>query len=125
MFVIKECKNLSLLFREPKLPIIIITNKCLYTYYNFDQLIIFLKKIDFKEEYLKMIDITGEEFWFYKNNNSICPGFLIKKWTKKQIIDLYNSKYPEYQYTKKSISNIKFNELFNRISNLILNNQLI
>jgi hypothetical protein len=41
---------------------------------------------------VKIVDRTGEEFWFDADNSVLAPGFTIRRWTKKQIIDAYNTR---------------------------------
>ena len=41
---------------------------------------------------IKFVDPTGEEFWFDAEHSVLSPGFTIRRWTKKQIIDAYNAR---------------------------------
>ena len=40
---------------------------------------------------IRIVDTTGEEFWFDAINSVLAPGFTIRRWTKRQIIDAYNN----------------------------------
>ncbi len=58
----------------------------------------------------------------FPNNgtNMIAPGFLMKKWTKKDIIKLYNeTKNGKNNPYNKNISNIKLDVLIKEICNLM------
>ena len=41
---------------------------------------------------VKIVDPTGEEFWFDAEHSVLFPGFTIRRWTKKRIIDAYNTR---------------------------------
>jgi hypothetical protein len=41
---------------------------------------------------VRIVDPTGEEFWFDAEHSVLSPGFTIRRWTKKRIIDAYNAR---------------------------------
>lgn len=59
-------------------------------------------------EIIQAITSNGEEFWYAPKQNVISPGFVSKKWTKKKIIELFNSssnaKRLNLEYPLKSLS---------------------
>jgi len=75
------------------------------------------------EHYVKVIDSTGEEFWYYPDREILSPGFVFKKWTKRRIIDLFNesinSKEIGMNYPDKSISSKRLSRSIGEISELI------
>jgi hypothetical protein len=88
----KDEIELKTLFRNPVYPVIIISNKQLFAGQNIRNLALALLHAHPPNEndYIKVIDSTGEEFWYMPDLEALAPGFLSKKWTKKQIIELFN-----------------------------------
>jgi hypothetical protein len=113
------------LFRNPKYPVIIISQDKLLTGYDIDTLAIALLSVPppYEKDYVKVIDITGEEFWFYPDKIYLAPGFFPKKWTKKRVIELYNNssnaKESESNYPLKSLSSKKFSRIIGEICELL------
>ena len=44
------------------------------------------------KEVIQVVDSTGEEFWYYPEKYHLTPGFLAKRWTKKRLIEAFNSR---------------------------------
>jgi hypothetical protein len=113
------------LFRNPKYPVIIISQDKLLTGYDIDTLAIALLSVPppYEKDYVKVIDFTGEEFWFYPDKIYLTPGFFPKKWTKKRVIELYNNssnaKESESNYPLKSLSSKKFSRIIGEICELL------
>jgi hypothetical protein len=113
------------LFRNPKYPVIIISQDKLLTGYDIDTLAIALLSVPppYEKDYVKVIDFTGEEFWFYPDKIYLTPGFFSKKWTKKRVIELYNNssnaKESESNYPLKSLSSKKFSRIIGEICELL------
>ena len=40
------------------------------------------------QDVVTLVDSTGEEFWYSREQRVLSPGFVGKGWTKLQIIDL-------------------------------------
>jgi hypothetical protein len=115
----------KVLFRSPKYPVIIISQDKLLTGYDIDTLAIALLSVPppYEKDYVKVIDFTGEEFWFYPDKIYLTPGFFPKKWTKKRVIELYNNssnaKESESNYPLKSLSSKKFSRIIGEICELL------
>lgn len=115
----------KVLFRNPVYPVIVISEDMLMVATNINELAesCISAKIRKGETVLKTIDSSAEEFWYSPENFAIAPGFAFKRWTKKQIIDLYNSsfnaKHSEKKYSLKSISNKKLARIIGDICELL------
>jgi hypothetical protein len=116
---------LNYIFRKPKFPII-----C-----DFDGILIAAKSertftkqlgtLNFdNDKSYNVISITGEGWMFLPKHMAISPLTAKKKWSKKEIISLYNNrKNPiciESQYSEKSISAKRYDKIFNDIVVLLL-----
>jgi len=68
---------------------------------------------------VQLIDSTGKEYWFHTEAQFLAPGFFCKKWSKKKIIDLYNSSLnsdePHKAYSTKSLPNKKLTTVIREI----------
>ncbi|MGD9245556.1 MAG: hypothetical protein PVH36_11540 [Desulfobacterales bacterium] len=78
------------------------------------------------EENIKVIDSSGEEFWYSPDQIVLMPGFFPKKWTKKQLIELFDNsetaKENKIRYTKKSLSNIRVATIVSDICAILSHN---
>ena len=117
--------ELTLLFRSPICPVIVVSRDRLYSSKNLEGLVRYLLlsgPLD-GENYVKVIDSTGEEFWYYRDRGILSPGFVFKKWTKRRIIDLFNesinSKEIGMNYPNQSISSKRLSRIIGKISELI------
>ena len=69
---------------------------------------------------VQVVDTTGEEFWYFCEQCTLAPGFTIRRWTKQQIIDLYNSNVRSDRiYAVRSLSNKRLSDIVSEIANLI------
>ena len=121
----KEQINFRILFRSPKYPVIIIDENDLWSASNIDELgTICVISSPEDSEKLKVIDTTGEEFWYMPEHYALAPGFNFRKWTKKQIIELFNNsdtaKEEKIQYPLKGLTNKKLSKIVNDICDLLL-----
>ncbi len=72
------------------------------------------------QDVVTLVDSTGEEFWYSREQRVLSPGFVGKRWTKLQIIDLYNSHIrSDRRYSVRSRSNKRLSEIVAEISDLI------
>ena len=121
----KEKQEFTILFRKPIYPLIVISHDdILMSAFNIQELAACcLAAIPSKEGgVIKAIDSAGEEFWYSPENCAIAPGFAFKKWTKKKIIDLYNSSslvMEETTYSNKSMSNKRLSVIISDICKLL------
>jgi hypothetical protein len=73
---------------------------------------------------VQLVDSTGEEFWYSLEHHVLSPGFPHTRWTKRQIIDLYNSQDAmDHPYPVGSLSNKKLSEIVGEITDLIRGRQ--
>ena len=72
---------------------------------------------------VSVADVTGEEFGYMPDKTALMPGIGRKKWTKKQLIDLFNNsetaREGNIQYPLKSLSNKRLDVIFNEICGLL------
>lgn len=121
--------NFRVLLRSPKYPVIVISDDDIWAASGIEELgaICVLAEAVDDEDKIKVVDCTGEEFWYLPNQYALTPGFLIRKWTKKQIIDLYNnseaSKESNIQYSSKSLSSKRLSRIVTEICDILSHNQ--
>ena len=121
----KEQIEFKILFRNPVYPVIVISEDKLMGATNMKDLAesCIASKMPEGETVIKAIDSSAQEFWYSPDNFAIAPGFAFKKWTKKQIIELYNSssnaKKSDEKYPLKSLSNKKLSRIIGDICNLL------
>jgi|SRR5438105_1524051 len=97
------------LFRLPKFPVILDTGASLIHAKSRAQLEAKLAKITFADEAERdIIDSKAEGFAFYPKTMLVTPAISMRRWTKLQIIDLYNSK------KKRGTPELRANSLGNR-----------
>lgn len=105
---------------------IVISSDELNSAYDIDQLAAhcLLSESFDNELFVKVIDSTGEEFWYSPEHFALSPGMAFKKWTKKRIIELYNNspnaKDNKNSYPIKSLSNKKLSRIISDICELLL-----
>ena len=106
-----EKHKFKILFRGPVYPAIIVSDQRLYSAFDIEELAIgCMSSNPIKgSSTIKVIDSTGEEFWFTPEHNAMSFGFLSQKWTKKKIIELFNkssnAKKAKLEYPLKTLSN--------------------
>lgn len=115
----------NIAFRRPKYPVIVVSADCLYSAFNIDQLArscISSIPIDNKS-YIQVIDSTGEEFWYSTEKFILSPGFAFKKWTKKRIVEIFNSsptfKSSLQEYPIKSLSSKRLDRIIRDICEIL------
>ena len=115
----------NIFFRNPKYPVIVISGDVLYSAFEIDELasccISSIPRED--ENHIKVIDSSGEEFWYSPKHYALSPGLSFRKWTKKSIIELYNksinAQLSEQSYSLKSISSKRLGTIVKDISDLL------
>ena len=123
--MLKEQINFKVLLRSPRYPVIVISDDGLFPAYDIKQLgtlCVISESLDDDYE-LKVVDSTGSEFKFFPEQTTLIPGFLNKRWTKKQLIELYNTSVnaeeTNIQYPLKSISSKKLSRIIGEICELL------
>jgi len=121
----KEQINFRILLRSPKYPVIVISDEGLFSAYNIKKLstlCVLSESFDENDE-IKVIDSSGQEFIYFPEHTTLMPGILNKRWTKKQIIELYNNrgnaKDSSIKYPLKSLSNKKLTRIIGEICELL------
>ena len=121
----KEQINFKVLLRSPKYPAIVISEDGLFSAYNIKQLgtLCVLSETFDEDDKIRVIDSSGCEFVYFQEHKAIMPGILNKKWTKKQIIELYNNspnaKENNNDYPIKSLSSKKLSRIIGEICELL------
>jgi len=116
---------LTYIFRKPKFPIICDIDRVLIAAKSerafttqLDRL-----KFDINKSY-NLISISGEGWMFLPKQAAISPLTAKKKWTKKEVIALYNNRKISgndgIQYSEKSLSAKRFDKIFTDIVDLLL-----
>jgi hypothetical protein len=121
----QEQIEFNVLFRNPEYPVIVISEDKLTVATNIKELAesCIASKIPEGETVIKAIDSSAEEFWYSPDNFAIAPGFAFKKWTKKQIVELYNNssnaKKSDKKYPLKSLSSKKLSRIIGDVCELL------
>ena len=75
------------------------------------------------KNYIQVIDSTGEEFWYSPDQFVLTPGFAFKRWTKKRIVETFNSSKNAVElmqeYSMKSLSNKRLDKIVRDIRELL------
>ena len=115
----------NIILREPKYPVIVVSDNRLYSAFNIKQLAkscISSVPIE-NNSYIQVIDSTGSEFWYSPENYVLSPGFSFKKWTKKRIIEAFNNsanaKDPLQEYSMKSLSSKRLEKIIRDICEML------
>ena len=115
----------NIIMRKPKYPVIILSAERLYSAFNIKQLAescVTSTPVEGKK-YIQVIDSTGEEFWYSPDQYVLSPGFSFKKWTKKQLIEIFNcssnAKDSMQEYSIKSLSAKRLEKIVGDICELL------
>lgn len=116
--------DFHIIIRKPVYPLIVISSDAVYPAFNIEELAqaCIESTLSSGETYIKAIDSSAEEFWYSPEQYVITPGFLCKRWTKKQIIDLFNKMNQDgRQYSTKSLSAKRLDKIVLDLCNLLKN----
>jgi len=115
----------NIVFRKPKFPVLVVSDKKLFSAFNIKQLArscMSSMPIENKN-YIQVIDSTGEEFWYSPDQYVLSPGFAFKRWTKKRIVETFNSSTNALElmqkYSIKSLSNKRLDKIIRDICKLL------
>ena len=114
--------DIGIFSRTPKFPVVGFADKVLFSALELSGLASILVRFEPSsgKDKIQVVDVTGEEFWYSRTQYVLAPGFTIRRWTKRQIIDLYNSNVgSDRTYAIRSLSNKRLSEIVNEIANLI------
>lgn len=115
----------KIILRKPIYPVIVVSDNRLYSAFNLKQLAEACISSMLLEgrKYIQVVDTRGEEFWYTPELYSLSPGFAFKKWTKKKIIETYNSSVnaeeSSQEYSMKSLSNKRLSKIVQDICELL------
>jgi hypothetical protein len=116
--------NLQFLFRKPKFPVIFDIDGELIVATSMNDFDKKIKNFKLKEKHLyAAIDSTVEGWSLSSDPLVISPLTLKKKWTKKELINLYNQsqncKCNNNPYSESSLSNKKLSVIFKEIAEIL------
>jgi hypothetical protein len=114
--------DFGVLFRRPIFPVVGFADDRLISALDLKMLALILVRLGSSsgEDIVKLVDSTGVEFWYSCEQRVLSPGFMGKRWTKRQIIDLYNSHIEsDRRYSVHSLSNKRLSEIVAEISDSI------
>jgi len=113
--------DFGVFFRAPIFPVVGQADGRLFSARSLKGLIAILQRLDQPAEgIVRLVDSTGEEFWYTVELRVLSPGMLFKRWTKRQIIDLYNSHNAiDPPYPVHSLSNKRLSQIVGEIADLI------
>jgi len=115
--------EVTVMFRWPRLPVIVLSSQGLAAAMDRKQLIDLLRDTPPSESMqdVKVIDSEGWEFWFGTDKRILAPGLGAKKWTKKRLIEMHNAHLVPGRdlYTLGSISNHKLERIIGELAGLL------
>lgn len=116
----------SILLRSPKYPVLIFNSEGAYSAFSKKKLA--LKLIESRPRETDKgkvisIDASGMEFWYSMENYAITPAFTLKKWTKMNIVNEYNSSSNviknKLYFNSKSLSNKRLDVIIRELCELV------
>ncbi len=114
-----------IMFRRPEYPVLIVSSGKTYSAFNLKQLAEICVSIPPDEDNHKtqVIDSTGSEFWYMPEKFILSPGFVFKKWSKKQLIETFNNslniRESQQEYSMKSLSSKKVERIIGDLCRLL------
>jgi hypothetical protein len=115
----------TIIFRRPKYPVFVVSDDRLFPAFSTKQLAIacLTSTPTAGKSYIQVIDSTGEEFWYSPEQCALSPGFSFKRWTKKRIIEAFNSSSNAMElmqeYSMKSLSSKKLDRIIRDVCELL------
>jgi hypothetical protein len=112
------------LFRGPVFPIILEINGTIIGANNYEQLDNGLSSLDLPEGgYIPFVDSSGEGWALSVDQMVLSPLTVKKRWTKKEVIQLFNNsntaKQENKKYSSKSLSSKRFDRIISELVELI------
>ena len=117
-------RSLTFILRKPRFPILVDTGKKLLCCTSPKQCAKFIRPDCFSNlDPRPIIDVSGEGHAFYPEFMAISPLTTKKRWTKKELITMYNSRRGESreEFAPRSLGNKRFDTLFQEIVELVKN----
>jgi len=116
------------MFRSPKYPVLLLASGKTYSAFNLEQLAEICVSIKLNDNTkVQVIDSKGSEFWYMPEKFILSPGFVFKKWSKKQLIETFNNSLNirelQQEYSMKSLSSKKVERIIGDLCR-ILNNEI-
>lgn len=111
-------------FRAPEFPLICDTGSILIGALSPQDFEAQMARLDLPSDgILTVIDVSGKDWMFLLQHNTLSPLSLKNRWTKKSVIDLFNgsdtAKKLGKQYSERSLSAKRFERIFTDIMELI------
>ena len=121
-------RPVAVAFRWPRLPVVVTSLNGLAAALDRRTLIAMLAAqtpSDARFE-VKVIDITGREFWYDTTQRTLAPGFAAKVWTKRQLVQLYDASPGAAlsPYAPGSLQNRRLDSIVQEIANLLMADQV-
>jgi hypothetical protein len=116
--------ELLILFRSPEYPVLILSSGKTYSEFNLKQLAEICVSINpNNNSKVQVIDSTASEFWYVPEKYILSPGFVSKKWSKKQLIEKFNNssnvRESRQEYSMKSLSSKKLERIIGDLCRLL------
>ncbi len=107
-------------FRKAKFPLLLESDTIVVGAQSDGELNSLIKKLTFKNKGVyQVIDASGEGWSYYPEHNVLTPLTINKRWTKKAIIEFYNSSIKvdktKEEYNVGSLSNRKLTTIIEEI----------
>ncbi len=117
--------ELNYLLRRPRFPILVdVGTKLIWCRNNSHAISRIRKSVFDSDAPHHVIDVSGEGFDIYPGALTITPLTFKKRWSKKELIALYNehSGGTKIEYSDSKLSNRRYEKLFNEIIELLDDN---
>ena len=117
-------------FRYPNFPIICNFDNFIVVASNSDEFELLLLENKFIEDKIyNIIDSNAEGWAFHADLKVISPLTIKKKWTKKELIQLFNNrsnkKLNSLQYPEKSLSAKRFDKILSEIVSILYTEEIL
>ena len=115
----------SIILRQPIFPVIVVSADRLYSAFTVKQLArSCVCSIPIGDtEVVQVVDSRGEEFSYCPEKCSMIPAFFTERWTKKRLIEAFNSSTNaeclEQEYSMKSLPNKRLDKVVSDICVLL------
>ena len=115
---------IAFFFRKPKFPIICDFDGYVVAAKSLGGFSAELSKVEFAgDAHFPVIDISGEGWVFSPKYSMISPVTAKKRWTKKEVIAIFNNRknnHSQMSYSEKSLSAKRFDRIFQDIVVLLM-----
>jgi len=116
----------NFIFRLPRFPVLFDAGERLLTARSKTELAKAIQRLNIEDEARRdIIDLNGEGFAYYPKITTVTPSVGIRRWTKLQIIELYDARRrPEVPAMRRaSLGNRKLEEIVSEAVELLLHDE--